>query len=102
MSATSDPFRNSPKPLEKIMSLTFTWSLSLRCLTPSVPLCPQGHLSEGYGKLCSIYLKLLITKMEFHVKVSNAPACMTDRQTSLPSLSHIPFSRDIPHTDTLL
>lgn len=31
---------------------------------------PQGHLSEGYGKLCSIYLKLLITKMEFHIKVS--------------------------------
>lgn len=30
----------------------------------------QGHLSEGYGKLCSIYLKLLITKMEFHIKVS--------------------------------
>uniref|UniRef100_A0A672IFT4 ENTH domain-containing protein n=1 Tax=Salarias fasciatus TaxID=181472 RepID=A0A672IFT4_SALFA len=29
-----------------------------------------GHLSEGYGKLCSIYLKLLITKMEFHIKVS--------------------------------
>uniref|UniRef100_A0A8C2KN36 Huntingtin-interacting protein 1-related protein n=1 Tax=Cyprinus carpio TaxID=7962 RepID=A0A8C2KN36_CYPCA len=28
-----------------------------------------GHLSEGYGKLCSIYLKLLITKMEFHIKV---------------------------------
>lgn len=34
------------------------------------PSAPQGHLSEGYGKLCSIYLKLLITKMEFHVKVS--------------------------------
>uniref|UniRef100_A0A3P8YRC0 I/LWEQ domain-containing protein n=1 Tax=Esox lucius TaxID=8010 RepID=A0A3P8YRC0_ESOLU len=32
-----------------------------------------GHLSEGYGKLCSVYLKLLITKMEFHVKVSDAP-----------------------------
>lgn len=31
---------------------------------------PQGHLSEGYGKLCSVYLKLLITKMEFHIKVS--------------------------------
>uniref|UniRef100_A0AAX7U7Z3 I/LWEQ domain-containing protein n=1 Tax=Astatotilapia calliptera TaxID=8154 RepID=A0AAX7U7Z3_ASTCA len=29
-----------------------------------------GHLSEGYGKLCSIYLKLLITKMEFHIKVN--------------------------------
>uniref|UniRef100_A0A673KNM5 Huntingtin-interacting protein 1-like n=1 Tax=Sinocyclocheilus rhinocerous TaxID=307959 RepID=A0A673KNM5_9TELE len=24
--------------------------------------------TEGYGKLCSIYLKLLITKMEFHIK----------------------------------
>uniref|UniRef100_A0A667Z118 Huntingtin interacting protein 1 n=1 Tax=Myripristis murdjan TaxID=586833 RepID=A0A667Z118_9TELE len=30
-----------------------------------------GHLSEGYGKLCSIYLKLLITKMEFHIKVQS-------------------------------
>uniref|UniRef100_A0A3B3U5P3 Huntingtin-interacting protein 1-related protein n=1 Tax=Poecilia latipinna TaxID=48699 RepID=A0A3B3U5P3_9TELE len=30
-----------------------------------------GHLSEGYGKLCSIYLKLLITKMEFHIKFQN-------------------------------
>uniref|UniRef100_A0A663MQG0 Huntingtin interacting protein 1 n=1 Tax=Athene cunicularia TaxID=194338 RepID=A0A663MQG0_ATHCN len=29
-----------------------------------------GHLSEGYGQLCSIYLKLLRTKMEFHTKVS--------------------------------
>uniref|UniRef100_A0A8C7WAX5 Huntingtin-interacting protein 1-related protein n=1 Tax=Oncorhynchus mykiss TaxID=8022 RepID=A0A8C7WAX5_ONCMY len=45
-----------------------------------------GHLSEGYGKLCSIYLKLLITKMEFHVKVSSTPACMNDRLTSLPRL----------------
>lgn len=34
-----------------------------------LPPLPQGHLSEGYGKLCSVYLKLLITKMEFHVKV---------------------------------
>uniref|UniRef100_A0A8C5TM55 Huntingtin interacting protein 1 n=1 Tax=Malurus cyaneus samueli TaxID=2593467 RepID=A0A8C5TM55_9PASS len=31
----------------------------------------QGHLSEGYGQLCSIYLKLLRTKMEFHTKVSS-------------------------------
>uniref|UniRef100_A0A8C9V1S8 Huntingtin interacting protein 1 n=1 Tax=Scleropages formosus TaxID=113540 RepID=A0A8C9V1S8_SCLFO len=30
-----------------------------------------GHLSEGYGKLCSVYLKLLITKMEFHIKVGS-------------------------------
>lgn len=36
---------------------------------------PQGHLSEGYGKLCSIYLKLLITKMEFHIKVSCPDLC---------------------------
>lgn len=27
-------------------------------------------MSEGYGQLCSIYLKLLRTKMEFHTKVS--------------------------------
>lgn len=36
--------------------------------------CPQGHLSEGYGQLCSIYLKLLRTKMEFHTKVSIGPS----------------------------
>uniref|UniRef100_A0A3P8WTL0 Huntingtin-interacting protein 1-related protein n=1 Tax=Cynoglossus semilaevis TaxID=244447 RepID=A0A3P8WTL0_CYNSE len=35
-----------------------------------------GHLSEGYGKLCSIYLKLLITKMEFHIKNPRFPACL--------------------------
>ncbi|KAJ7995198.1 hypothetical protein DPEC_G00242060 [Dallia pectoralis] len=41
-----------------------------------------GHLSEGYGKLCSIYLKLLITKMEFHVKNPRFPANlqMSNRQ----------------------
>nr|XP_005986931.1 PREDICTED: huntingtin-interacting protein 1 [Latimeria chalumnae] len=41
-----------------------------------------GHLSEGYGKLCSIYLKLLITKMEFHTKNPRFPGNlqMTDRQ----------------------
>ncbi|XP_043910045.1 huntingtin-interacting protein 1 [Protopterus annectens] len=41
-----------------------------------------GHLSEGYGRLCSIYLKLLITKMEFHAKNPRFPANlqMTDRQ----------------------
>ncbi|XP_036393104.1 huntingtin-interacting protein 1-like isoform X2 [Megalops cyprinoides] len=41
-----------------------------------------GHLSEGYGKLCSTYLKLLITKMEFHIKNPRFPGNlqMTDRQ----------------------
>ncbi|KPP57038.1 hypothetical protein Z043_125281, partial [Scleropages formosus] len=41
-----------------------------------------GHLSEGYGKLCSVYLKLLITKMEFHIKNPRFPGNlqMTDRQ----------------------
>uniref|UniRef100_A0A8C8CL31 Huntingtin-interacting protein 1-related protein n=1 Tax=Oncorhynchus tshawytscha TaxID=74940 RepID=A0A8C8CL31_ONCTS len=41
-----------------------------------------GHLSEGYGKLCSIYLKLLITKMEFHVKNPRFPGNlqMSNRQ----------------------
>uniref|UniRef100_A0A673KKB8 Huntingtin-interacting protein 1-like n=1 Tax=Sinocyclocheilus rhinocerous TaxID=307959 RepID=A0A673KKB8_9TELE len=29
--------------------------------------------TEGYGKLCSIYLKLLITKMEFHIKNPRFP-----------------------------
>uniref|UniRef100_A0A8C9U6T7 Huntingtin interacting protein 1 n=1 Tax=Scleropages formosus TaxID=113540 RepID=A0A8C9U6T7_SCLFO len=42
----------------------------------------DGHLSEGYGKLCSVYLKLLITKMEFHIKNPRFPGNlqMTDRQ----------------------
>ncbi|XP_038669736.1 huntingtin-interacting protein 1 isoform X3 [Scyliorhinus canicula] len=41
-----------------------------------------GHLSEGYGKLSCIYLKLLITKMEFHSKNPRFPGNlqMTDRQ----------------------
>uniref|UniRef100_A0A6Q2WZD6 Huntingtin interacting protein 1 n=1 Tax=Esox lucius TaxID=8010 RepID=A0A6Q2WZD6_ESOLU len=41
-----------------------------------------GHLSEGYGKLCSVYLKLLITKMEFHVKNPRFPGNlqMSNRQ----------------------
>uniref|UniRef100_M4A930 Huntingtin-interacting protein 1-related protein n=1 Tax=Xiphophorus maculatus TaxID=8083 RepID=M4A930_XIPMA len=42
----------------------------------------RGHLSEGYGKLCSIYLKLLITKMEFHIKNPRFPGNlqMSNRQ----------------------
>ncbi|XP_075871077.1 huntingtin-interacting protein 1 isoform X2 [Nelusetta ayraudi] len=41
-----------------------------------------GHLSEGYGKLCSVYLKLLITKMDFHVKNPRFPGNlqMSNRQ----------------------
>ncbi|NXK47919.1 HIP1 protein, partial [Chauna torquata] len=41
-----------------------------------------GHLSEGYGRLCSIYLKLLRTKMEFHTKNPRFPGNlqMSDRQ----------------------
>nr|XP_043887661.1 huntingtin-interacting protein 1 isoform X1 [Solea senegalensis] len=41
-----------------------------------------GHLSEGYGKLCSIYLKMLITKMEFHIKNPRFPGNlqMSNRQ----------------------
>ncbi|XP_056612790.1 huntingtin-interacting protein 1 isoform X2 [Triplophysa dalaica] len=41
-----------------------------------------GHLSEGYGKLCSIYLKLVITKMEFHIKNPRFPGNlqMSNRQ----------------------
>uniref|UniRef100_G1MSD2 Huntingtin-interacting protein 1-related protein n=1 Tax=Meleagris gallopavo TaxID=9103 RepID=G1MSD2_MELGA len=42
----------------------------------------MGHLSEGYGQLCSIYLKLLRTKMEFHTKNPRFPGNlqMSDRQ----------------------
>ncbi|XP_042153186.1 huntingtin-interacting protein 1-like isoform X3 [Oncorhynchus tshawytscha] len=45
-------------------------------------LSKMGHLSEGYGKLCSIYLKLLITKMEFHIKNPRFPGNlqMSNRQ----------------------
>nr|XP_044998926.1 huntingtin-interacting protein 1 isoform X2 [Jaculus jaculus] len=41
-----------------------------------------GHLSEGYGQLCSIYLRLLRTKMEFHTKNPRFPGNlqMSDRQ----------------------
>ncbi|NWY23354.1 HIP1 protein, partial [Pheucticus melanocephalus] len=41
-----------------------------------------GHLSEGYGQLCSIYLKLLRTKMEFHTKNPRFPGNlqMSDRK----------------------
>uniref|UniRef100_A0A452IPM0 Huntingtin-interacting protein 1 n=1 Tax=Gopherus agassizii TaxID=38772 RepID=A0A452IPM0_9SAUR len=41
-----------------------------------------SHLSEGYGQLCSIYLKLLRTKMEFHTKNPWFPGNlqMSDRQ----------------------
>ncbi|XP_058566831.1 huntingtin-interacting protein 1 [Neofelis nebulosa] len=41
-----------------------------------------GHLSEGYGRLCSIYLRLLRTKMEYHTKNPRFPGNlqMSDRQ----------------------
>ncbi|NXD41254.1 HIP1 protein, partial [Copsychus sechellarum] len=41
-----------------------------------------AHLNEGYGQLCSIYLKLLRTKMEFHTKNPRFPGNlqMSDRQ----------------------
>uniref|UniRef100_A0A8C6QFB6 Huntingtin-interacting protein 1 n=1 Tax=Nannospalax galili TaxID=1026970 RepID=A0A8C6QFB6_NANGA len=41
-----------------------------------------GHLSEGYGQLCSIYLKLLRTKMDYHTKNPRFPGNlqMSDRQ----------------------
>ncbi|XP_049760674.1 huntingtin-interacting protein 1 isoform X3 [Elephas maximus indicus] len=42
----------------------------------------QGHLSEGYGQLCSVYLRLLRTKMEYHTKNPRFPGNlqMSDRQ----------------------
>uniref|UniRef100_A0A8C3WWM6 Huntingtin-interacting protein 1 n=1 Tax=Catagonus wagneri TaxID=51154 RepID=A0A8C3WWM6_9CETA len=41
-----------------------------------------GHLSEGYGQLCSTYLTLLRTKMEYHAKNPRFPGNlqMSDRQ----------------------
>ncbi|KAM8777022.1 huntingtin-interacting protein 1 [Rhynchonycteris naso] len=41
-----------------------------------------GHLSEGYGQLCSTYLRLLRTKMEYHTKNPRFPGNlqMSDRQ----------------------
>uniref|UniRef100_A0ABI7WAI5 I/LWEQ domain-containing protein n=1 Tax=Felis catus TaxID=9685 RepID=A0ABI7WAI5_FELCA len=43
---------------------------------------PNGHLSEGYGRLCSTYLRLLRTKMEYHTKNPRFPGNlqMSDRQ----------------------
>lgn len=57
------------------------------CFLPS---SSKGHLSEGYGQLCSIYLKLLRTKMEYHTKVSLSailpalPATLTDHPALAP------------------
>ncbi|KFO35487.1 Huntingtin-interacting protein 1, partial [Fukomys damarensis] len=49
--------------------------------TASFPL-RKGHLSEGYGQLCSAYLRLLRTKMEYHTKNPRFPGNlqMSDRQ----------------------
>ncbi|KAJ8266560.1 hypothetical protein GJAV_G00131880 [Gymnothorax javanicus] len=65
---------------EPINSPAFVFSC-YACPLPTEALV-EGHLSEGYGKLCSIYLKLLITKMEFHIKNPRFPGNlqMTDRQ----------------------
>uniref|UniRef100_A0A452UCB4 Huntingtin interacting protein 1 n=1 Tax=Ursus maritimus TaxID=29073 RepID=A0A452UCB4_URSMA len=45
-------------------------------------LSQKGHLSEGYGQLCSVYLRLLRTKMEYHTKNPRFPGNlqMSDRQ----------------------
>ncbi|CAN0337794.1 unnamed protein product [Lampetra fluviatilis] len=41
-----------------------------------------GHLNEGYGRMVSMYVKLLITKMDFHIKNPAFPGnlMMTDAQ----------------------
>lgn len=41
-----------------------------------------GHLSEGYGQLCSLYLRLLRTKIEYHTKNPRFPGNLqlSDRQ----------------------
>lgn len=76
---------------EKNMFSTFEPVSPPSLMRPPPP--PQGHLSEGYGKLCSIYLKLLITKMEFHIKVSwpglhnPAPVSLVTRCLLSPTLS---------------
>ena len=58
----------------------------------------KGHLSEGYGQLCSIYLKLLRTKMEYHTKVSlfsnSAGPASRPSQTTPPPPGAVPS----PHT----
>lgn len=40
-------------------------------LSPLVSL--QGHLHDRYGQLVSIYTRLLLTKISFHVKVRPLP-----------------------------
>lgn len=53
-------------------------------ITLGFPLSPlvslQGHLHDRYGQLVSIYTRLLLTKISFHVKVrpsatSTPPEC---------------------------
>ena len=55
----------------------------------------KGHLSEGYGQLCSIYLKLLRTKMEYHTKVSlssNSAGPASHPSETTPPPPGCPFS----------
>ena len=62
----------------------------------------KGHLSEGYGQLCSIYLKLLRTKMEYHTKVSlfskSAGPASHPSQTTPPLPLPPPRAVPSPHT----
>lgn len=37
------------------------------------PVSLQGHLHDRYGQLVSIYTRLLLTKISFHVKVRPLP-----------------------------
>ena len=56
----------------------------------------KGHLSEGYGQLCSIYLKLLRTKMEYHTKVSLCDNPAATASHALPSPPLPPPPRPVP------
>ena len=58
----------------------------------------KGHLSEGYGQLCSIYLKLLRTKMEYHTKVS----LFNDSASPVSHPSHTTPPRPRPGPSRLL
>uniref|UniRef100_A0A8C1HEH9 Huntingtin interacting protein 1 n=1 Tax=Cyprinus carpio carpio TaxID=630221 RepID=A0A8C1HEH9_CYPCA len=81
MDRVKSSMQQVPNPIPKVLSRRTGGANSLEVEKENFERS-QGHLSEGYGKLCSIYLKLLITKMEFHIKNPRFPGNlqMSNRQ----------------------
>lgn len=71
---------------------------------PDPPLPPQGHLHDRYGQLVSVYTKLLLTKISFHLKVVSSggrgPLChepgLRGQALSCPGLGPGPTSAPGP------